>query len=557
MYKLLYVAAALAGATATAAAQAPAANKVKVKSKPASRAARPAPAATADWSVPYAARITPAGLRADLAVLASDAYAGRATGQPGQQMAADYLAHAFAAAGLAGPVLGTGNPYFQTFDLNSADAAASMQIGAQTFVVNKDYYVLLRNPATLAAPLQPTFVGYGISTAGYADFAPAVPELKGKDLVMLLGEPLTKTGQPLLGQASAYGSPGFAEMSARSPAIYALAARTTIRISPSAAAFAQVPQAYDNLFDHHAQLTLPEAPPPAGAGPNVFIVSPAMGAALLGTTAAGLASYQEAVTQAGRPVASPFRPVAMQAVPQQQTITTENVLGYLEGTDKKNEVVVISAHYDHIGVQHGQVYNGADDDASGTASVLALARAFAQAKKDGHGPRRSLLFLANVAEEIGLLGSYYYTQHPVLPLATTVAALHIDMLGRVDSVHQGRGAYVYAIGDDWRSAELHTLSEATNRQYGPLALDYTYNNPTNPAHLYRRSDHYNFAKHGVPVIFYTSGLHADYHQPTDDVERIDFPALAQRSQLIFHTAWALANRDARPAPDATPKPVWP
>ena len=145
----------------------------------------------------------------------------------------------------------------------------------------------------------------------------------------------------------------------------------------------------------------------------------------------------------------------------------------------------------------------------------------------------------------------------MVPLASTVAVLHIDMLGRVDSVHQGRGTYVYAIGDDWRSAELHVLSEATNQQYGPLALDYTYNTPTNPAHLYRRSDHYNFARRGVPVIFYTSGLHADYHQPTDDVANIDFPALAQRSQLVFHTAWALANRDARPAPDAVARPVWP
>jgi len=555
MHKLLYVAAALAWAAGPAAAQAPAlaTGKAKAKSKPASRAARPGPAA--DWSLPYAARITPAGLRADLAVLASDAYAGRATGQPGQQMAADYLARAFKAAGLAGPVPGAANPYFQAFSLASADPASSVQIGAQTFVVNKDYYVLVRNPATLAAALQPTFVGYGISTAAYADFAPAAPELKGKDLLLLLGEPLTPAGQPLLGPASTYSRVGFAEMSARSPAMYPLGARTTIRIAPSAAAFAQVPLAYGNLFDYHAQLSLPEAP--TGAGPNVFIVSPAMGAALLGTTAAGLASYQQAVAQAGRPVASPFRPVAMQAVAQNKTVATENVLGYLEGTDKKDEVVVISAHYDHVGVQHGQVYNGADDDASGTASVLALARAFAQAKKDGHGPRRSLLFLANVAEEIGLLGSQYYTQHPVLPLAATVAALHIDMLGRVDSVHQGRGPYVYAIGDDWRSAELRTISEATNQQYGPLALDYSYNNPTNPAHLYRRSDHYNFAKRGVPVIFYTSGLHADYHQPSDDVAHIDFPALAQRSQLIFHTAWALANRDARPALDATPRPVWP
>jgi Zn-dependent M28 family amino/carboxypeptidase len=196
------------------------------------------------------------------------------------------------------------------------------------------------------------------------------------------------------------------------------------------------------------------------------------------------------------------------------------------------------------------IYNGADDDGSGTVSVLAMARAFAQAKKDGHGPRRSILFLANVGEEKGLLGSQYYTDHPIFPLANTVTDLNIDMVGRVDSLHQGKGDYLYLVGADRLSIQLNTLSEATNQQYNPLALDYKYNDPNDPEHLYYRSDHYNFAKHRVPVIFYTSGLHADYHQPTDDVDKIDFAAMARRDQLIFHTAWALANRDQRVAVDA-------
>jgi Zn-dependent M28 family amino/carboxypeptidase len=207
--------------------------------------------------------------------------------------------------------------------------------------------------------------------------------------------------------------------------------------------------------------------------------------------------------------------------------------------------VVVSAHYDHLGIKDGVVYNGADDDGSGTVSVLAMARAFVQAKKDGHGPRRSILFLANVGEEEGLLGSQYYTDHPIFPLANTVTDLNIDMVGRVDSLHQGKGDYVYLVGDDRLSAELHTLSEATNQQYNPVALDYKYNDPNDPEHIYQRSDHYNFAKHNVPIIFYTSGLHPQYHKATDDVELIDFPAMARRDQLIFHTAWAVANRDQR------------
>ena len=145
------------------------------------------------------------------------------------------------------------------------------------------------------------------------------------------------------------------------------------------------------------------------------------------------------------------------------------------------------------------------------------------------------------------MGGEYYTEHPIFALANTVTNLNIDMVGRTDSLHLSKGDYVYVVGDDRLSNELHTLSEAANQQYNPLALDYTFNDPNDPKRVYYRSDHYNFAKHSIPVIFYTSGEHADYHKATDDVDKIDFPALARRSQLIFHTAWALAQRDTRVA----------
>ncbi|RYY21471.1 MAG: M28 family peptidase [Cytophagaceae bacterium] len=555
----------LAGAAAAqpAVPTAPAGSaKIKVKTKrgAASTAAPagPAPAAAGgpDWSVPYAARITPDGLRQDLSVLASDEYEGRETGQKGQKMAADYLAKAFASYGLAGPVPGSDNPYLQHFSMTrvGVDPASAIKIGNRTFVVGKDFYVLLRDQKTAQAGMQPTFVGYGISTAGYTDFALDAPDLKNKDLIMLLGEPLNKAGQPLLGKdgkPSPYGGTGFAELLVRSPTMRGLAPRNTFRILPSAAALAQVPHDYAQLQLGEEHLEFPGAAAgPSGA--NVFFVSPEMGAAMLGTTPAGLAKYQKAVTAAGQPVASPFRPVPIQLQGGERRVpfTTENVLGYLEGTDKKDEVVVLSAHYDHLGIKNGVVYNGADDDGSGTASVLAMARAFIQAKKDGHGPRRSLLFLANVGEEEGLLGSQYYTSHPVFPLASTVTDLNIDMVGRVDTLHQGKGDYVYVVGADKLSKDLNTLSEATNQQYQPLALDYKYNDPADPEHIYYRSDHYNFAKHNVPIIFYTSGLHKDYHKTTDDVDKIDFPAMARRDQLIFHTAWAVANRDQRLVVDA-------
>ncbi|WP_375416227.1 M28 family peptidase [uncultured Hymenobacter sp.] len=537
--------------------------KVKVKSKPGRAAKIPTPPAaaeaTTDWSLTYASTITQEDLRQHLSVLASDEYEGRETGQKGQKMAAEYLSKQFAELGLAGPVKDSDNPYIQHFTLSRVglDPASSVKIGNRTFVVDKDFYLLLRDASTTSATVQPAFVGYGISTKGYADFATGAANLKDQHLVMLLGEPLTKTGQPLLGKAgqpSSYGTGGVAEMTARSPAVRSLAPRSTFRIASSAAAFAQVPQDYKGLFDRTEQLIFPDEPVPKSSNisTNLFIVSPEMGAAMLGTTTAGLVKYQKAVAAAGKPIASPFKPVALtlQAANKRETFTTENVLGYLEGTDKKDEVLVISAHYDHEGIKNGVVYNGADDDGSGTVSVLEMAQAFAQAKKEGHGPRRSILFLANTGEEEGLLGSKYYTDHPVFPLESTVADLNIDMVGRVDSTHMGKGDYLYLVGSDKLSSELHALSEATNTRYNPVALDYKYNDPADPEHIYYRSDHYNFAKHKVPVIFYTSGLHPDYHRPTDDIDKIDFPALTRRNQLIFHTAWELANRDNRVVVDS-------
>ena len=560
MHKPLYLLAALTLAASSVAAQS--GGKVKIKTKPgrentATGVITAPAAAPADYSLPYAAGITPEALRADLSVIASDEYEGRETGQKGQKMAADYIAKAFAADGLTGPVAQSDNPYVQHFTLNRVglDAASTVKVGSRTFVLGKDYYLYMQNPAAAAATVQPVFVGYGINTDGYADYAAGDAALKGKDLVMLLGEPQGKTGQPLLGkngQASDFGAPGFTEMSARSRVMRPLLPRTTFRIAPTAEAFAQAPKDYAGLFGRE-QLVLPDAPAdkPRG-GANIYLVTPEMGAALLGTNAAGLARYRQAVAKAGKPVASPFKPATavLDAKEKATPVTTENVLGYLEGSDKKAEVLVLSAHYDHEGIKNGVVYNGADDDGSGTVSVLAMARAFAQAKKDGHGPRRSMLFLANTGEEKGLLGSEYYTSHPIYPLENTVTDLNIDMVGRVDSLHMGKGDYVYLVGDDKLSSELHTVSEATNQQYNPVALDYKYNDPADPEHIYYRSDHYNFAKHGIPVIFYTSGLHPDYHQPTDDVDKIDFPAMARRDQLIFHTAWVLANRDARVVVDS-------
>ncbi len=228
--------------------------------------------------------------------------------------------------------------------------------------------------------------------------------------------------------------------------------------------------------------------------------------------------------------------------------SSENVLAYIKGSEKPDEVVVLSAHYDHVGVDSkGNIYNGADDDGSGTVSLLEIAEAFVKAVENGQEPKRSILFLHVTGEEKGLYGSKYYTENPVFSLENTVANLNIDMIGRIDSEHDSddKRNYIYLIGSDRLSTELHNLSEEVNAKYTKLNLDYTFNAKDDPNRFYYRSDHYNFAKHNIPIIFYFNGVHEDYHKPTDTPDKIEYDLMAKRAKLVFHTAWEIANRENR------------
>ena len=197
-----------------------------------------------------------------------------------------------------------------------------------------------------------------------------------------------------------------------------------------------------------------------------------------------------------------------------------------------------------LGYDNGEVCNGADDDGSGTVSVIALAGAFQKAKNDGNGPRRSILFMTVSGEEKGLWGSKYYTDNPVYSIENTVVDLNIDMIGRRDDEHDYDN-YIYLIGADRISMDLHLISEEVNKKYINYDIDYTYNDRADPNQFYYRSDHYNFAKKGIPVIFYFSGVHKDYHKPTDDVDKINFDKVQKTARMVFYTAWEIANRDQR------------
>lgn len=225
---------------------------------------------------------------------------------------------------------------------------------------------------------------------------------------------------------------------------------------------------------------------------------------------------------------------------------SENVMAFIEGSEKPEEVIVISSHLDHIGMnENGEVYNGADDDGSGVVSTMEIAKAFQQAVKDGNGPKRSILFLHVTGEEIGLYGSRYYTDNPIFLLENTVCNLNIDMIGRIDPDKAENPDYIYLIGSNKISQELQDIGNEMNARYTNLELDYKYDDPNDPNRFYYRSDHYNFAKNNIPIVFYFNGVHEDYHDLGDTADKIEYELMTTRAKLIFLTAWEVANRENR------------
>ncbi len=241
----------------------------------------------------------------------------------------------------------------------------------------------------------------------------------------------------------------------------------------------------------------------------------------------------------------------------------------MEGTDPrlKDTYVAFGAHYDHVGYATGplvdgrrqgapgrvtpgaendRIWNGADDDGSGTVTLMALARAYAL----GPRPKRSLLFVWHTGEERGLWGSRYYADYPTVPLDHVVAQLNMDMVGRNRDDKASEANTVYLVGSDRISTELHNLDEDANASLPrPLTLDYEMNDPSDLEQVYYRSDHYSYAAKGIPIIFYTTGLHPDYHANTDEVDRIQFEKMARIGQLVYQTGWTVANLDHAPVRD--------
>lgn len=479
----------------------------------------------------YANTIQQRDLRAYLDTLASDEFEGRETGMPGQKKAARFIREHFQRFGIP-PVpeaekRGIVNGYELPYPLEvMTPGGLSLVVNGQSIGFMEDYFYFSEKLQGDLSSDSITYMGYGGADAPWS--------VAGR-VCLVLRDP--REGM----QPGAVPSSGFVQELSRKAAI---AEAHGVRLLLVASEDAH------NMMRAYAQyITGPRMK--LGGRAEAAPTRPAIQAIVIDRRTAerilatGRLSWKKAVKRARKAPRRLQCPILAHNVPTRQEMRGENVLGYVEGGDKKNELVVITAHYDHLGKSGGEVYNGADDDGSGTVSVLELAQAFAQAKREGHGPRRSMLFMTVSGEEKGLLGSEWYSEHPAFPLESTVADLNIDMVGRVDTAHKENEHYVYVIGSDRLSTELHRINETANATYTKLDLDYTFNADSDPNRFYFRSDHYNFAKHGIPIIFYFNGVHEDYHEPTDEVSKIRYDLLEQRARLVFHTAWELANREQR------------
>ena len=495
----------------------------------------------------YAETITVKDLRSRLEIIASDDFEGRETGQSGQKKAANYIKERFQEFGYQ-PIEKLGG-YFQPFKLQlTYPDTVKLVVGNDSLEFLKDMYYFPGFGDMLIKTENLIYLGYGIDADTYSDYKDV--SVSGRVVMISGGEPTDKKG---ISRVSGK----------KDKSIWTVDWTKKIELAQLKGAKALL--IVDNNFTSSVSqfgryikrpdLQLGDASAEPEGIPLIYISSKMANRILNGAGfKGGHQKLEDKINKKGTPLKDELNvSVTIDVKKNREELTSENVLAYLPGTEKPNELVVITSHYDHLGMKGDDIYNGADDDGSGTTSLLELAEAFALAKKEGHGPKRSMLFMTVSGEEKGLLGSEFYTDNPVFPLDSTVTDLNIDMIGRIDENHAPDSNYVYIIGSDKLSTELHALSEKTNQTYSGIEFDYTYNDEKDPNRFYYRSDHYNFAKNQIPVIFYFTGVHEDYHQPTDTVDKIMFEKMEKIARLIFHTAWEIANRDERLKVDVIPK----
>ncbi len=466
--------------------------------------------------VKYAETITASDLEKHLSIIASDEMEGRDTGSEGQKRSAEYIINHYKSLGLTGAMNGS---FEQPFELVSVSyGEVDLKIGKAGLVRNEDF--IFQGDADMAKKMKTDLVFLGLASDENLEKVDVEGKLAG---LWAVGE----RTQGLVDKVMEAGAAGIVIVTMEGQANFDRLAGRYKRLASRGRLG----------FDRETR----QRP--------IFLVSSDKMSEIFGED---VGTLKEAAKN--DPTSIESQKATFQVVKNKDVVQTSNLVAFLEGTDKKDEVLVISSHYDHVGVSsQGEVFNGADDDGSGTVSVMEIAEAFAMAAKDGIRPRRSILFLNVSGEEKGLLGSEYYGDNPIFPIANTVNNINIDMVGRIDYEYQEaeNKDYVYVIGSEMLSTDLKKINEYNNITYTDLILDYRYDAEDDPNRFYYRSDHYNFAKFNIPVIFFFNGVHDDYHQVSDTVDKIEFPLMTKRARLIFHTSWDLANRENRTRVDGT------
>lgn len=492
-----------------------------------------------DLSFRYASEISASSLRDHLRILASDSLEGRETGQKGMELAADYISKQLRNLGL-NPSISTGDYYQPVAFTYSKWKNSEMYVRGNRYRLLWDFIAMpeVNNSNTIISDQEVIFLGYGIDSEIYSDYKKT--DVKGKIIMINKGEPLDKKGLSIITKTEEQ-SDWTVDINKKLIAAKEKGVKLVLIIEDDIKKLLE--ENRRKLLSPNLQLGK-RAENELRTADHVYISS-TVAKAIIGDQENKILKAREKYAKGKAESVKLPIDFSINMSKDINILEGKNVIGYIQGKSKPNEYIIVSAHYDHLGKRGDEVFNGANDNGSGSSTMLELAQSCQQAVLEGNAPERSIVFLWFCGEEKGLLGSHYYTENPVFPLQNTVVNINVDMVGRTDDKYKDNPEYIYIIGSDRLSSDLHSISEDVNKKYTQLTLDYTYNSEDDPNKYYYRSDHYNFAKNGIPAIFYFNGTHEDYHRTTDDVEKINFDAMENVGKLIFHTLFELANRPQR------------
>lgn len=464
-----------------------------------------------------AAKIKTSQLQEIIETIASDEYQGRKTGTEGETKTANYLVDYFTKLKIK---KAPSNSYLQEIPVvKSVNVEKYFMADGKNCSSDYSYYNSF-GQKTLISDSSFVFIGYGTSSFGYDDLYGL--DLSNKIVLMMNGSPMNKYGMEY-----ASGSNKMEQIKKTGPQ-----AILTVEFDKFSDYYSSRSGSENVYYDYsyNREIEIPS-----------ISITERLANWMIRSTNKSIKQIRYEIEETGESLSSVIKqPISIKGGYEITKYGSSNIIGVIEGSSLKDEYIVLMAHYDHEGRSYkDEIYNGADDNASGVSALLEIARILSEAKKEGKGPKRSIIFLLTTAEEMGLYGSSFYTENPLFPIEKTKACINLDMIGRIDKSHSEKDAnYVYVIASEKGNDPLVKKTVEINNNSLKLEL-----NTSDPDNLFSRSDHYNFFRKNVPSIFFTSGVHDDYHQPTDDPEKINFDLLKSRAQLSFLLLWELANQE--------------